>query len=92
MQRGVILFFGSIALFAASQAFAQVPHVTAEQVKEWSGSKQKMAVIDVRSREEYVEAHIPGSINIPAEHMSRDKARLPKDKTTRLIFYCRGVG
>ncbi|HEX9136788.1 MAG TPA: rhodanese-like domain-containing protein [Nitrospirota bacterium] len=35
---------------------------------------------------------MPGSINIPAERMKFEAARLPKDKTTPLIFYCRGTG
>ncbi len=92
MQRAGMLFIAVVAFFTASQAYAQMPIVSAEQVKSWIDSKQKIAVIDVRSPDEYIEGHIPGSINIPAENLNKDRSRLPKDQSTRLIFYCRGVG
>jgi rhodanese-related sulfurtransferase len=73
-------------------AVAQHLVITAEQLQERLASRKKIVLIDVRSHEEYGEGHIPGSINIPAEGISAARARLPKDKSTEIIFYCRGVG
>jgi rhodanese-related sulfurtransferase len=54
--------------------------------------KRKVVLIDTRTPEEYQAGHIPGAINIPAERMRAEAARLPKDKSTPVIFYCRGSG
>lgn len=84
----VMVFLG----IASSAAFAQFTIVSAEQVKAWMEGKQKVALIDVRLPEEYAAAHIPGAINIPAENIRMEKAKLPKDKAALIIFYCRGAG
>ena len=83
---------GLVAFLISSTALAQYPIVTAEQVKAWMGGKQKVVLIDTRLPEEFTEAHIPGAVNIPAERMKIEKAKLPTDKSTPIIFYCRGTG
>jgi len=80
-----------IALFATT-AFAQFPVVSADDLKVWMRGKQKVVLIDSRLPEEYQQAHLPGAISIPAERMKLEAKKLPKDKTTPLIFYCRGAG
>jgi len=80
-----------IPLFA-SPAFAQFPVVSADEVSVWMRGKQKVVLIDSRLPEEYQQAHVPGAISIPAERMKLETKKLPKDKTTPLIFYCRGAG
>lgn len=45
-------------------------------------------VIDVRPREEYLAGHIPGAISVPAEHLPRKLAKLPRRK--EVVAYCRG--
>jgi rhodanese-related sulfurtransferase len=35
---------------------------------------------------------VAGAISIPADRMKVDRAKLPKDKATPIIFYCRGAG
>jgi hydroxyacylglutathione hydrolase len=85
------ILFG-VMLFTASAAFAQFPIVSAEEVKSWTEGKRTVVIIDSRLPDEYQAGHIPGAINIPAERMKDEAARLPKDKTTPIIFYCRGAG
>jgi rhodanese-related sulfurtransferase len=69
---------------------AQFPTIDSEQLKTWMHGKQKAVLIDARPAEEYLQAHIPGAINIPADRMKTETSRLPKDKATPIIFYCRG--
>ena len=79
-------------LFFASTVTAQYLTVDADQVKDLMTGGKKAVLIDVRLLEEYQAGHIPGAVNIPAERISLEKNRLPKDKAAPLIFYCRGAG
>ena len=92
MKTKVFILLSGIMLFSAFADAAQFQLVSAEQVKAWVDGKRKFALIDVRLPEEYGAAHISGAINIFPDQMQLQKALLPKDKSTPLIFYCRGVG
>ncbi len=54
-------------------------------------SGEKTTVIDARNPEEYQEVHIKGAINVPQKKFSKYVYLLPKEKSTRIIFYCNGV-
>jgi rhodanese-related sulfurtransferase/DNA-binding transcriptional ArsR family regulator len=45
-------------------------------------------VIDVRPREEFEAAHLPGALSIPLSELEQRLAKLPKRK--EIIVYCRG--
>lgn len=92
MKTKVFILLSGIMLFSAFADAAQFQLVSAEQVKAWVDGKRKFALIDVRLPEEYGASHISGAINIFPDQMQLQKALLPKDKSTPLIFYCRGVG
>lgn len=47
-----------------------------------------VTVIDVRPREEYEAAHIPGALSLPIEHLKRGRAAPPKSR--EVVAYCRG--
>ncbi|HTP06143.1 MAG TPA: rhodanese-like domain-containing protein [Nitrospirota bacterium] len=90
--RVFLLFLFGFLLLSSSPAMAQFPNVSAEEVKAWMEGKRTVVLIDARLPDEYQAGHIPGAINIPAERMKLEAARLPKDKTIPIIFYCRGTG
>lgn len=48
-------------------------------------------LINALSPIEYNEEAISDSVNIPASHMRPDHPLLPQDKSTLLIFYCKGL-
>ena len=73
-------------------ASAQTAVISVEQVQQWMAGSKKVLLIDVRTPGEYEEGHIPGAVNIPADRIIAEAAKLPKDRTTTLIFYCRGFG
>lgn len=89
--RVFLLFLFGFMLLSASTTFAQFPIISAEEVKSWMEGKRTVILIDSRLPDEYQAGHIPGAINIPAERIKDEAARLPKDKTTPIIFYCRGA-
>lgn len=45
-------------------------------------------IIDVRSRREFRETHINGSINIPLPEVKRNIGRYVKDKNRKLLICC----
>ena len=90
-------------LLGSSLASAQAPSapaarpaapriLTGEQLKASMDAKQKMVVVDTRTPDEFAQARIAGSVNIPAGFVRALSNRLPKDKATLLVFYCRGTG
>jgi rhodanese-related sulfurtransferase len=86
-----MFLFGFLFLFSAV-AVAQYPVIDAEQLKSHVTGKKKVLLIDARPAEEYQQGHIPGAINIMPDNMKSSVARLPKDKSAPIIFYCRGIG
>jgi rhodanese-related sulfurtransferase/DNA-binding transcriptional ArsR family regulator len=47
-----------------------------------------VTVIDVRPREEFQAAHIPGALSVPIEQLKRGRANVPR--TREVVAYCRG--
>lgn len=64
--------------------------ITAEEMK--NKMMQGAILIDVRSRQEYQEGHLPGAINIPEyEVMRRIEKEVPK-KNQLIVTYCQYGG
>ena len=47
-------------------------------------------IVDARGIDNFIEGHLPNAVNIPYYRLIEFKDRLPKDKNTRIIAYCRG--
>jgi hydroxyacylglutathione hydrolase len=93
MTRARLFMFVFGFLFLISTAVtAQVPVISAGDVKTWMTGKNKVVLVDARPADEYRAGHIPGAINIYAENMKAEASKLPKDRSTPIIFYCRGAG
>ena len=62
-------------------------------VQHYSKMPQPKGVTIIDSRPykgKYILGHIPTAINIPDSQFDKMTDKLPKDKTTLLIFYCQG--
>jgi hypothetical protein len=71
---------------ATHEQESKMPRVSADELKRLVAAG-KALVIDVRSAEEYRQAHIQGAINLPIQQIeSGQYPKLPRDK--RLIGYC----
>ncbi len=86
-----------VALFLAllgapALAHAEFPVIDADAVRARTSARPRSLLVDVRSPEEYAQAHIAGAINIPAQNVKDEARRLPKDHKAPIIFYCRGMG
>jgi rhodanese-related sulfurtransferase len=65
---------------------AKYVDITVQQGKEMIDSGE-VFILDVRTREEYNESHIMGSILIPVQELDIRFKELPQDK--KILVYCR---
>jgi len=84
----LLLFPLSCLLFVLSTATLSIgaERVTAQELKALLDRGEKIVLIDVRTPEEYNEAHIPGSVLMPLDTLENVK-KLPEGG--RHIIYCR---
>lgn len=61
--------------------------ITPVEVQQRLARGDRLYLLDVREREEYVEGHIPDSVLIPLGQLSRKLSSIPKDAT--IIAICR---
>jgi rhodanese-related sulfurtransferase/DNA-binding transcriptional regulator YhcF (GntR family) len=93
-------FFLSLRSLAESR-LAEVQHVTRQYLEQRGALEPvdndelarrvragEVTVIDVRPREEYVAAHIPGAISVPLAQLGKRLGELQKRRD--VVAYCRG--
>lgn len=61
---------------------------TAEEAKRMI-DEGDVTLVDVRSRSEYNEAHIPGAISLPFEEIGSNKLGVLPDFDATILLYCR---
>lgn len=66
-----------------------VNKITSDQALEDFNSKKGYIIVDVRTRQEFDEAHIPGAINIPNEEIIDTKPEELPDLNQDIYIYCR---
>ncbi|MES9993526.1 MAG: rhodanese-like domain-containing protein [Candidatus Thiodiazotropha sp.] len=79
---------------AETESFKAYPKtVDYEFVAEYGGIPRRddVMVIDSRGARKFDQGHIPVSVNISAALFDSQSERLPKDKSSLLIFYCGGI-
>lgn len=59
-------------------------------VEEWKNTKGAV-LLDVRTKEEYADYHISGSVNIPLDRLDMVGGSIP-DKTTPIFVHCLSGG
>lgn len=63
--------------------------VNAEQAMEIMANESDYIILDVRTEEEYAQAHIPNAICIPNETISDEKPKQLEDFDQLILVYCR---
>ena len=64
-------------------------NISAKEAKEIMDSQKDYIILDVRTREEYDEIHIPGAILIPDYEIKEKATDILKDKNQLILVYCR---
>ncbi|BCO08187.1 hypothetical protein GF1_05630 [Desulfolithobacter dissulfuricans] len=65
------------------------PHVTAVEFKKIMDSGGKFVLVDVRTRDEYIAAHLPGAIHINRGLIEWVVPKKIQDTDARIFVYCR---
>ena len=80
------------ALFSATAAASGLPErMSAAQARElMSRTGAAVTVVDVRTREEYESAHIPGAVNVPVDLIEAGQVPVSMaDRNRTYLLYCR---
>ena len=64
-------------------------NITAEEAKQIMDSEEDYIILDVRTREEYDEGHIPGATQISHEEIAEKAEKVLTDKEQLILVYCR---
>ncbi len=67
-----------------------VTHMSAVELARRCKAGDDVVVVDVRSREEYLRGHVPGTYHIPGGNLLLDAPRLPLAEETTLVVSCAG--
>lgn len=73
---------------ASAQPEATMGYITPADTKALMDSED-VTLLDVRTQEEYSEAHIEGALLVPYDEISQHTDVLPADKDAPVIVYCR---
>lgn len=66
----------------------QNQNLSLNEIKEIMKNNENTILVDVRSRQEYLEGHLNGSVNIPLYELEQCCERTLKDKEAIIIVYC----
>lgn len=63
--------------------------ITPEKAKEWLDTKDNVVLVDVRTKAEYDNEHIPGALLVPVETIDTEALKKIPDKNLIYLVYCR---
>ena len=64
-------------------------NITAEEAKQIMDTQEDYIILDVRTREEYDQGHIPGAIVISHDEIGEKAEKVLTDKNQLILVYCR---
>ena len=94
MRKLVFILLAAIIMTACGQAKendreAVYVNITAQEAKQIMDSEDGYIILDVRTREEYDQGHIPGAIVIPHEQIAEKAEKELTDMDQLILVYCR---
>ncbi|MEM6755112.1 MAG: rhodanese-like domain-containing protein, partial [Cyanobacteria bacterium P01_C01_bin.38] len=87
-----VLFVLCINISACSSSIAGNKQISATELIEQIKVDKAPVILDVRTREEYLEGHIPGAINIEYRELPSRINEISSLSNQKIVVYCeRGV-
>jgi len=88
----LLIMLGCILLLSgctAPQKAAEYIKIPAEEAKQVIDGDQSVFIVDVRTKEEYDQGHIPNAMLIPNTELKKQAAVSLPDKDVTILVYCR---
>jgi len=99
MKKTVLVAFLAVGLFLSAcgsadetQEPASWRTISAEEAMQLMSDTQGFILVDVRTEQEYQEAHIEGAILIPSSDIEALAESMLPDKDATILLYCRSGG
>lgn len=89
MRKAIIALLLMALFLPAAICEAAYTQISQEEAARIMAEETGFIVLDVRTQEEYDEAHIPGAVNIANETIGTDEILELPDKDQVLLVYCR---
>lgn len=91
MKKILPLILSALALTACgtSSSKSSYQQLSMDEAIAQMAEEENYILLDVRTIEEYDDAHIPGAINIANESIGKDEISELSDKHQRIYVYCR---
>lgn len=86
-MRGVVAL-GLVLACGGSGAETPAATITAQQLALRIARGSPPVVLDVRTREEYAQGHIPGALNIPHDELAGRLSEIPGDPSEEIVVHC----
>lgn len=67
---------------------SSIPQISADEVKQALDEKKAIALLDVRTPQEYASARIKNSINLPVDEVVNKIKKVMPDKSQTIYVYC----
>lgn len=83
------MFLAAILLVSCANSQEVYMNITPETAKQIMDTSKDYVILDVRTQEEFDQAHIPGAILIPNDQISAEAERVLMDKNQLILVYCR---
>ena len=83
------MFLVAILLVSCANSQEVYMNITPETAKQIMDTSKDYVILDVRTQEEFDQAHIPGAILIPNDQISAEAERVLMDKNQLILVYCR---
>ena len=91
MKKVIITLLLMALLLPAAICEAAYTQISQEDAAKIMAEETGFIIVDVRTQEEYDEAHIPSAINIVNETIGTDEIPELPDKDQVLLVYCRST-
>lgn len=85
-----IIFIGLLGVFAYTKGWilTNFESISSAEAHNLIQSNENVAILDVRTPQEYSQGHIEGAILAPVQTLQNDLAQIAKVKNQKIIVYC----
>ena len=73
-----------------AQARARVPELDVHEVKQQLDAGEKLTIVDIRERDEWVQGHVPGAHFVPRGFLELCIEEIQPDRDAPIVVYCAG--